>query len=130
MEDHLSNKSDIFFKNGNYNSNIIYLDISRIDSKKSFIIDTININTPLCSDYKVKLDYNINIFKGIGVTIPNITFQVFKTCEGFNYNIPVNTTLSYSNNNLDERNDLINFTVYDDVVCGSGRCSYMLEVIV
>ncbi|MDV4149248.1 DUF4489 domain-containing protein [Clostridium sp. AL.422] len=122
--------NNIYCVGGNCKTSIINLPISQNEEKKSCIIDAININTSSCSDYKVRIDYVINVFKESGIIISNMNFHVYKICEGVNYKIPVNTNLFYSNNTLSKSIDLLNLTVYDDGFCGSKKCVYLLEVII
>ena len=119
--------SGIFFVNGNNQSSIINLPSSQNREMKSIIINTINVNTSIFINSKVKLDYNIIISKQNGITISNINFKVYKICDGFNYRIPINTNLFYRNSNLNESFDILNLTVYDDSICGTKNCMYILE---
>lgn len=119
--------SGIFLVNGNSKSSIINLPSSQNREIKSIIIDTIKVNTSIFTNSKVKLDYSIIISKQNGITISSINFKVYKICDGFNYKIPVNTNLFYSNGNLNESFDILNLTIYDDSICDIKNCMYILE---
>lgn len=127
---YMNSYKNVFIINGNRKSNIINLPIKEDTSEKSIIVDSINIDTSCCYDTNIKLEFNINIFKGKGVKISKINFQVFKICDNTNCKVPVGQSLVYNNNNLNESVDLFNITVYDNEICNGKRCIYLLEAIV
>lgn len=124
----ISSYKNFFIKNGSQRSNIIDLPIAEDRNTKSIIINSINIDTSCCYDTNIKLDFNINIFKGKGMTISKINFQVFKICDDIDSKIPVGDSITYNNNNLNDSVDLFNITIYDEV-CNCKRCIYLLEAI-
>lgn len=126
---YMNSYKNIFIINGNQKSNIINLPITEDKSKKSIIVDSINIDTSCCYDITIKLEFNINIFKGKGMTISKINFQVFKICDNTMCKVPVGESLVYNNNNLNESIDLFNITLYDKEICNGKRCIYLLEAI-
>lgn len=117
----------LFFKCGNFQSNSIGLPLLPGTSTNPIIVSAVTVDTSSICDPGVKIDFNVSVSKGGGVTIPNLKFQVFKLCNNEFSKIMVGSTWSYANNRVEESSETLNFFVYDYDVINSKKCTYILE---
>lgn len=135
MDNYIKNKcknecNELFFVNGSFKSILVNLPISQNEPRKTIVIDTITINTSCYCEPEIKIDFNVNILRNQRVQVNGINFQVYKICDNISYKVPVGGNFFYQNSNLNSGTDLLQIKVYDDNICNSERCTYVLEATI
>jgi len=87
----------------------------------------VTVNTSCLQDQEIKLNVVMSIAIPTGVSIVNLTFQVFKLCNGMYQKMPVGSQWSYKKSFVFEANDIFTFFVYDNDAFESKCCTYIVE---
>ena len=117
----------IILKCGKPVSAMVQLPLVPVAAGTPVTVANVTVNTLCLEDPEIKLDFSFTITSPVGVTIANITFQVFKLCKNIQQKIPVGNEWSVKNSFLTETNAIFSFFVCDHDPFKSKCCTYIVE---
>ena len=90
-------------------------------------VTSITVDTSCLQGPEIKLDFVISIAIPAGVTIANLTFQVYKLSNNMYQKKSVGPQWTYKKSFVSEGTDIFTFAVYDNDTFESDCCTYILE---